>query len=463
MDGDMTIQIRADNKSSGAEWLGEIPAHWKVIALKRLLSEPLKYGATEAGDCNDPSLPRYIRITDFNNNGRLRDDTFASLPEEVARDYYVTEGDVLFARSGATAGKTFLFQNHHGKACFAGYLIKASPAKNKLSSGFLYYFTKSPAYEAWKDFIFTQATIQNIGADKYAYLPVCLPPLPEQERIVAYLDESCAAIDAAVTAKRHQVETLDAMRDSLIESAVTRGMHAATTTREINEDWISEVPAHWDVCRIKRVVSRIDYGISQSTEQNGRYPVLKMGHIQRGEINFHNLDFVNEVPEDLLIESGDLLYNRTNSPDQVGKAAIFRRGRTDEVTFASYLVRLRTNHLTDPYFLNYLVNCDGFLSFARRLAIPSVQQSNLNSTRYCQLLIPRPPIEEQKEIVEYLDEQLAKVVYIVKGIESQIVTLLNYRKSLIHECVTGQRRISESDVQRACRGEARGVRQSAVA
>jgi type I restriction enzyme S subunit len=297
-----------------------------------------------------------------------------------------------------------------------------------------------------------EATAKGVGYpavdDKdFGSFPVPLPPLPEQEWIAAYLDASCAAIDAAVLAKRRQLETLDVVRESMIESAVTKGLRQGATTRVINEDWLTDIPAHWEVCRIKRVVSRIDYGISQSSEPNGRYPVLKMGHIRRGEIDFRDLDFVDDVSDDLLLESDDLLYNRTNSPDQVGKAAIFRGSRRDEVTFASYLVRLRTNHRADPYFLNYLVNCSGFLSFARKMAIPSVQQSNLNSTRYCRILIPQPPIEEQREIAAHLDEKTAELGRVVAGIESQINTLVAYRKSLIHECVTGQRRITEADVR----------------
>jgi type I restriction enzyme S subunit len=290
--------------------------------------------------------------------------------------------------------------------------------------------------------------VTRFGLSQYAFRAarIPLPPTPEQQRIATYLDASCAAIDAALTAKRHQLENLDAVRESLIESAVTKGVRPDRPMRPVNEDWITEVPVNWEVCRIKRVVSRVDYGISESTEPDGRYPVLKMGHIQRGEIEFRDLDFVDEVSGDLLLETGDLLYNRTNSPDQVGKAAIFRRRRTDEVTFASYLVRLRTNHRADPYFLNYLVNSSAFLSFARKLAIPSVQQSNLNSTRYCRMLIPRPPIEEQREIVAYLDSKTAEVSRIVVGIESQINTLTAYRNSLIHECVTGQRRIAEVEL-----------------
>jgi type I restriction enzyme, S subunit len=175
---------------------------------------------------------------------------------------------------------------------------------------------------------------------------------------------------------------------------------------------------------------------------------LKMGHIQRGEIDFSDFDFVDEVSADLLLEKGDLLYNRTNSPDQVGKAAVFRASKSDGITFASYLVRLRTNHCVDPYFLNYLLNSNGFLAFARKLAIPSVQQSNLNSTRYCRMLIPLPPPPERQEITTYLDKKLGEVQRVVVTIEAQIAALTAYRKSLINECVTGQRRITESDSNR---------------
>ena len=100
---------------------------------------------------------------------------------------------------------------------------------------------------------------------------------------------------------------------------------------------------------MKRVLARMDYGISESTAEEGRYSVLKMGHVQNGEIIFENIDYVEEVENDLLLETGDILYNRTNSADQVGKAAIFQKNRSDEITFASYLVRLRTNHRADPW------------------------------------------------------------------------------------------------------------------
>ena len=112
-------------KDSGVAWLGEIPQHWEVKRLKFLLSEPLKYGANEAAELTDTDLPRYIRITDVNEDGSLRDDTFRSLPNDIAEPYLLNEGDILLARSGATVGKTFIYRNFWGMAAYAGYLIRA--------------------------------------------------------------------------------------------------------------------------------------------------------------------------------------------------------------------------------------------------------------------------------------------------------------------------------------------------
>ena len=341
----------------------------------------------------------------------------------------------------------FMGDEQSDLVCSTGFNV-VQPTESKLHAKFAYYALIS---EAGRQYF--EATATGVGypavADKdFGALEVHLPPVLEQVQIVAYLDASCAAIDAAIAAKQHQIGALAAMREAVIESAVTRGLNQSVRMRAVNKEWITEIPERWNVCRIKRITSRVDYGISQGTEPEGRYPVLKMGHIQKGEITFKNLDFVDEVPVDLLLENGDLLYNRTNSPDQVGKAAIYRRGKADKITFASYLVRLRTNHLVDPYWLNYLVNCNGFLSFARKLAIPSVQQSNLNSTRYCRMLMPLPPLSEQREIVASLDSKMADLRKVLDGIQSQIAALVAYRKSLIHECVTGQRRVTEAGLNR---------------
>ena len=239
-------------KDSGIKWIGDIPENWKVKVLKRVLAEPLKYGANEVAEFENNNHPRYIRITDFGNDGLLKDDTFKSLEPQIAEPYLLNEGDVLFARSGATVGKTFQFKNYKGKACFAGYLIKANPQSYLISSDFLYYFTKSPAYDTWKESIFTQATIQNIGADKYAYLPIVIPAIKTQKRITEFLDKATLQIDDAIKTKEKQLKTLEALKKSIIYKAVTKGLDDSVEMIDSKIEWIGNIPKYWDVKMIKR-------------------------------------------------------------------------------------------------------------------------------------------------------------------------------------------------------------------
>ena len=208
-------------KNSGIDWLGDIPEHWEVKKLKYLLNERLKYGANESALDENRKDPRYIRITDFSNYGKLRKNTFKSLSFEVAKDYLLKQGDILFARSGATVGKTFQFKDYNGMACFAGYLIKASPNDKKVISDFLYLFTKSSLYERWKESIFNQATIQNIGADKYAYLNIPFPKIKEQTEIVNYIETETIRINTKAEKTKKLIELLGEYKQSLISEVVT--------------------------------------------------------------------------------------------------------------------------------------------------------------------------------------------------------------------------------------------------
>ena len=115
----------APMKPSGIDWLEDIPAHWEVKRLKFIVSEPLSYGANAAAEFEQPEWPRFVRITDVDDLGRLRGETFRSLPPEVAEGYLLKSNDILLARSGATVGKSFIYKESWGIACYAGYLIRA--------------------------------------------------------------------------------------------------------------------------------------------------------------------------------------------------------------------------------------------------------------------------------------------------------------------------------------------------
>ena len=215
-----SLDKNAPLKDSGVEWIGKIPAHWICAVFKKFLLEPMQYGANEpAEECNYND-PRYIRITDIKDDGTLRDDTFKSLSLDKAKEYMLVKGDLLFARSGATVGKTFLY-NEDYTACFAGYLIKARCNKNELIPNFVFYYTLSNVYQNWKNSIFIQSTIQNIGADKYSLMPIIVPPISEQQTIADYLDQKCSEIDELISIKQQKIEKLKDYKKSLIFECVT--------------------------------------------------------------------------------------------------------------------------------------------------------------------------------------------------------------------------------------------------
>lgn len=218
------LDPNAKMKHSGVEWIGDIPEGWEVKRLKFVLKVPLKYGANESGIEYSPDLPRYVRITDFSMEGKLNEDKKLSLPFEIGRQYLLEDGDILFARSGATVGKSYQFkksmsiETHYS---FAGYLIKASPNEEIILSDFLNYYTMTGSFENWKSLIFNKATIENIGADKYSELRVVTPPIHEQTAIVAHIETQSAKIDKAIKLQEQQIEKLKELKSSLIDSAVT--------------------------------------------------------------------------------------------------------------------------------------------------------------------------------------------------------------------------------------------------
>ena len=207
-------------KPSGVEWLGDVPEHWDVIPLRRLLSEPLKYGANEAAEHDDPTHPRYVRITDIDDSDSLRDETFRSLPPDVAAPYLLEEGDLLLARSGATVGKSFLYRRAWGECAYAGYLIRARFQTQAIESRFVRYFTASDPYWQWLNSAFIQATIQNVSAERYSSLLLSVPPREEQDAIVSYLDSQTQQIDFLKTQVNSAIERLQEYRTALITSAV---------------------------------------------------------------------------------------------------------------------------------------------------------------------------------------------------------------------------------------------------
>ncbi len=435
-------------KDSGVEWLGEIPEHWEVNRLKFIASEPLKYGANESAEMDDPNLPRYIRITDIREDGSLRNDTFKSLPEEIAEPYLLINGDLLFVRSGATVGKSILYKETWGKACYAGYLIRVRINPIISNPHFISYFVTSSAYQNWLSSVFIQATIQNVSAEKYANLHITVPSLPEQRAIVDFLDRETARINALIAKKERLIELLQEKRAALISHAVTKGLDSSVPMKDSGVEWLGEIPAHWKARQFKRV-AEINYGLTlelDRTETEGTYIISLPNVTKEGQLLLNDVPLTpltSEEKKKLLLRKGDLLFNwRNGSSDHVGKTAYF--DANGEYTHVSFLLRIRfdSKRYDSRYyqmFLNNLRNTEFFSSAKNRV------NKTYNQTELGRLEVMVPPFEEQRSIATYLDRETAKIDALISKIRVGIEKLREYSRALISAAVTGKIDVREEN------------------
>lgn len=209
----------------------------------------------------------------------------------------------------------------------------------------------------------------------------------------------------------------------------------------IDEEIPFEVPKGWEWCRLRDVIYPPKYGTSSKSLSNGDVPVLRMGNIQDGEVVYDKLVFSNNVEDNrkYLLQDGDLLFNRTNSAELVGKTAIFKGNR--HVIYAGYLILLRPIK-TNSEYLNYIFSSPYVRSYCKEVKTIGVQQCNINAEKVSQLLVPIAPFEEQMRIVDKIKEVLPSVDKY--SISQYNLDLLNVslseclKKSILQEAIQGR-------------------------
>lgn len=420
-------------KPSGVEWLGDIPSHWQPKRMRFLLTQKLQYGANEAAELDDPELPRYVRITDIDEQGTLREETFRSLPVEIAKPYLLKDGDILFARSGATSGKTFLYRNSWGTCAYAGYLIRARLNQGKMLPSFLRYFTASANYWQWLSSSTIQATIQNVSAEKYADLWLTYPPLEEQQAIADFLDAQTVKIDTLLAKKRQFIAKLKEKRSALIARTVTRGLppaaaHAAglephPAMKDSSVVWVGNIPVHWNVRPIRYLFKNLDSKrIPLSGEDRATLEKLYPYYGASGIIDQVD-EYIFDEPLILVAEDGANLLSRS-SP-----LAFLATGKY-WVNNHAHILRPIIGDIS--YWVSVLQTFD-FTPLVTGAAQPKLTADRLGGIR-----LPVPPVHEQQAIAAYLDRETARIDQLTAKVESVIARLTEYRQALITAAVTGK-------------------------
>ena len=427
-------------KPSGVPWLGDMPAHWDVRRLRTVadmrvsnVDKHIREGEFPVRLCNYVDVYKNDRITHEIAFMRATAST-----DEIER-FRLKRGDVLITKDSETwddIGIPALVTESADDLVCSYHLALLRPSREILGA----YLARALQTGG----VAHQFHVRANGVTRYGLthagiqsVQVPLPPPDEQAAIAYYLDDADQHIRAYVSVKERLIALLEEKRQAIIHQAVTRGLDPNVKLKPSGVEWLGDVPEHWKVTAVKRALRSVDYGISESATDSGAIRLLTMGHLKDGKVIVPQAGGVENVDPDLLLDKGDLLFNRTNSQELVGKVGLFE-GNESPVTFASYLVRLRPSSAHDPEFLNLALNDTSFISRARREAIPSLHQSNLNPTRYGRIHIALPSKEEQRTILHSLSKKTRTLTNAIERSRRQIELMEEYRTRLIADVVTGK-------------------------
>jgi len=416
--------------------IGKLPAEWQVRPLGELLTLA-QYGLSVRGN-GQGSCP-ILRMTN-QVAGRIvaRDLQFADIGPIDLVKFRVESGDLLFNRTNSfdLVGRTAIF-DLKGDFVFASYLIRLRTSAKQLNSHFLNFYLNGDETQRRLKSIATRAVSQsNISATRLKTFPVPVPPLDEQCRIARVL----SAVQRAIERQKQLIALTAELKKALMHKLFTEG----TRGEPPKQTEIGAVPESWRTEPLDQQLSAAQYGLSVKSAADGKTPMLRMTNQVDGRIVADALQSVNISDVDrakFRVEPLDILFNRTNSFELVGRTAIF--DLPGEYVFASYLIRLRTCPDTlRARFLNHYLNWGATQARLKGIASRAVSQSNISASRLRGFVIPIPSPNEQDEIDRCID-----AVDSVRSIRLRQLTVFEgLFRTLLHQLMTAQVRVHDLDM-----------------
>ena len=430
---------------------GDNPQSWKVDRLKDCLDTVIggEWGDDPDSDSDGEELV-VLRVADFRNAGISDENlTIRKIKQSKVEQRLVSERSLLIEKSGGGekqwVGRVVYPSKLPFRAISSNFIAKLDVSSKHDPRFFNYVF--DALYKARVNKVHVRQTtgIQNLFVPHYLSIYVALPELISQKLIADFLDLSCEKIDQTIEIKRQQLEKLDRFRVSIIQRAVTQGLDSSAELKDSGIDWLGKVPKHWRVARIKRHATMIRGKFTHRPRNDpalygGKYPFFQTGSIAKAEkyiTEYHQTLNEQGMSVSRIFSKGTIVMSIAAN---IGDVAI-----TDfEGCFPDSIVGFVPDHHTDADFLFYLLK--SMKPVMLRSAILTTQL-NINYVRIGSNYCAYPPKAEQKEIADYLDQKMNELTQVAQSLNDQIKTLTAYRKSLIHECVTGQRRITEEDLK----------------
>lgn len=281
-----------------------------------------------------------------------------------------------------------------------------------------------------------------VRPETFKSLPFPLPPLAEQQQIVAFLDQKTADIDSLIDKTQQKIQLLKEKRTALINHVVTKGLNPDVEMKDSGVEWIGEIPKGWMVSKFKYDSSTpVQYGINISSDKyvEGGIRFIRITDISdNGDLNPEDGKYLvpDDVPVEFILREFDVLFCR--SGHTVGKS--YLHTNKGQFTSGGYLVRFNFRNYSESKFIFYLSKTDFYWDWIKLNTVVSTIE-NVNGDKYQNFIYPKPPLSEQQQIVKYLDAETQKIDATISNEEKRIELLKEYKQSLISEVVTGKRNV----------------------
>ena len=431
-------------KDSGIEWIGEIPEGWEVHRMKSCISQ--RDGGAwgdeatgETGDCICLRIAdfdyEHFRFTDSNNL------TIRHYASPIIKKLLLQKNDILIEKSGGgektPVGRTVLFDKEY-PALFANFMDRLRCSDFILPQYLQYVFVTFYKNRYTQNYIKQTTGIQNLDLSSMLadeFVPV--PNLNEQKLIVCYLESKCSKIDNLLSKTRSSIEEYKKLKQAVITQAVTKGVRGEREMKDSGVEWIGEIPAEWSVQRIKTI-------FSIRNERN---------YLPLEQVNLISLYTDKGVVQHCDIEktTGNKAsnadgYKKVYPNDMIVNIILCWMGAIGRSNYAGV-----TSPAYDVYVPSSKIECKFYHCYFRTLGFSGDCYKNgrgimamrwrTYSDQFRSIKVVVPPLEEQKEIVGYLDAKCAEIDKLIAKKEQLVKELESYKKSLIYEVVTGKREV----------------------
>lgn len=414
-------------KNSGVEWLGEIPEHWEIKRFKHISNIQKGKLPKKIISTNDGNLPPYMSM-EYLRGGEENQWVF----DKDAK--IIDENKTLLLWDGSNAGE--FIKSRKG-------VISSTVAEIEfkyIHNNFAWYYSKFLEIEIRKKTI--GMGIPHVNGTELKNFSVAIPPKEEQTAIAHFLDDKNTKIDQAIAIKQQQIELLKERRQILIHKAVTRGLNDKVKLKDSGVEWIGEIPEHWELSRLKNHINMITGFPFKSEKYTEEGIKLARGiNVKEGVLNWKETRCWPTVENhlvDYLLKDGDILIAMDGS--KVGKNFCQVKESDLPILLLQRVARLRTKHsLLSNFLYAHIVNRN-FLQWVEMTKTdPMVPHIAPDDIKNFQVTIP--PLEEQKQIVEFIETATNKITTAISLKEQEIDKLKEYKMSLIDGVVTGKAKV----------------------